>query len=346
MRKARFFIPILAVTALLAACGGGASSAKLQANDVAVVGSAHITNTDFTGMVAQAKQNYASSGQAFPKVGTSAYESLKSQAISLLVQQSEREQAATKLGIKITEKQIDTQLKQLKQQYFKGNETKYRAQLKKQHLTDAEVRDDVRSQLLSQALYNAITKNVKVSDSDIKSYYESNLATYSTPESRGVEYILIKKKAIAQSVYQQLKAKDTDANWCALAKKYSGDASTKNSCGKANFMKGQTVKVFDTLLFKAPTGVVQAPIYDATSYKAYFVIRATTPVKAAKTTPLKQVSSAIKTTLLNQKKTDATNKWSSDLTKSYCSGSKIKYQIGYTPSPDPCTATQTNATTT
>lgn len=347
MRNARFFIPILAVTALLAACGGGGSSAKLQTNDIAVVGSEHITNADFNAMIAQAKENYKASGQAFPKVGTTAYESLKSQAISLLVQTSEREQKAKEMGITITEKQIDTKLKALKQQYFKGDEKKYEAQLKKQHLTNALVRKDIRSQLLAQALYNAITKGLTVSDSDIKNYYETNLASYSQPQSRGAQYILIKSKATAQSVYQQLKANNTEKNWCALAKKYSGDSSTKNSCGKATFSKGQTVKAFDQTLFSAQINVVQAPIYDSTHYKSYFVIRATTAVKPAKTTPLKDAKASIKSTLLSQKKTDATNKWSSDLTKSFCSGSKIKYQIGYTPSPDPCTATaSTNATTT
>ena len=38
--------------------------------------------------------------------------------------------------------------------------------------------------------------------------------------------------------------------------------------------------------------------------------------------------------------------WVSGLTKSFCSGSKIKYQVGYKPSSDPCAATTTNATTT
>ena len=37
--------------------------------------------------------------------------------------------------------------------------------------------------------------------------------------------------------------------------------------------------------------------------------------------------------------------WVASLTKSFCSGSKIKYQVGFVPSPDPCTST-TNATTT
>jgi hypothetical protein len=40
------------------------------------------------------------------------------------------------------------------------------------------------------------------------------------------------------------------------------------------------------------------------------------------------------------------NTWVSGLSKQFCSGSKIKYQVGYTPNPDPCTSTITNATTT
>lgn len=349
MRKFRYLAPILAVTALLAACGGGSSAAKLTNNDVAVVGSSHITNADFQGMIAQAKENYASSGQAFPKVGTTAYEALKSQAISLLVQQFERQQKATSMGVTVSDKQVETQLNKLKQQYFKGNEKKYLAQLKKEHLTDAQVRTDIREQLLEQALYAKITKGITISPSEIKANYESNLSTYSQPESRGAQYLLIKSKSLAQSLYSQLKSAD-EKTWCALVKKYSGDPSTKNSCGKATFTKGQTVKAFDTALFsQQPIGVLHAPVYDASQYKAYFLIRPTTAVKPAKTTPLKSVSATIKTTLLKQKQTDAVNTWTNELQKDFCSGSKIQYQIGYTPSPDPCTSvtsTSTNATTT
>lgn len=346
MRKFRYLAPILAVTALLAACGGGSSAAKLANNDVAVVGSSHITNADFQGMIVQAKENYQASGQAFPKVGTTAYESLKSQAMSLLVQQSEREQKAASMGVTVTDKQVETQLTKLKQQYFKGNEKKYLAQLKKQHLTDAQVRKDILQQLLEQALYAKITKGITVSNGEIKSYYESHLSSYSQPESRDVQYILVKSKSVADSIYAQVKNYNAKT-WCALTKKYSGDASTKNSCGKATFTKGGTVKAFDTVLFSETTGVVHAPVYDASQYKSWFLIRPTSAVKAAKTTPLKTASAGIKSTVLKQKQTDAVNKWTTDLQKNFCSGSKIQYQIGYTPSPDPCTSvTTTGATTT
>jgi hypothetical protein len=51
--------------------------------------------------------------------------------------------------------------------------------------------------------------------------------------------------------------------------------------------------------------------------------------------------------LLQTAKNQAMTDWVASTTKSYCSGSKIKYQAGYKPTPDPCTVTTTtNATTT
>ena len=39
--------------------------------------------------------------------------------------------------------------------------------------------------------------------------------------------------------------------------------------------------------------------------------------------------------------------WVTKTTKGFCSGSKVKYQTGYQPNPDPCASTtSTNATTT
>jgi hypothetical protein len=69
-------------------------------------------------------------------------------------------------------------------------------------------------------------------------------------------------------------------------------------------------------------------------------------VKPRSTTPEKQVTASIKQQLLQQKKNQAMTDWVSSLTKSFCGDSKIKYQVGYKPSPDPCASTTTSATTT
>jgi parvulin-like peptidyl-prolyl isomerase len=341
--KKTFLFPIVLVAALLAGCGGG-SSASLKSEDVAVVGKIHVTKTAYDALLAQAKRSFQQQGRAFPKQGTSEYQTVKGQAVTLLVQQAETESKAGSLGINITTSDIDKRLAQIKKQYFQNKDSLYQAQLKKQKLTDASVRNDIRNQLISEAVFNKVTSSVKVSDSDVHAYYTSHPQLYTQPQSRDVRYILVKKKADAESVYAQVKA-GGDKAWCTLAKKYAKDASGQN-CGKATFTKGQTVAAFDTIAFSQPTKVVHAPVYDPTQYKSWFVIEPLTPVKPRQSTPEKQVATSIKQQLLQTKKNQAMTDWVSSTTKSFCSGSQIKYQVGYTPSPDPCTVTTTNATST
>jgi hypothetical protein len=343
MRKSLVLIAV--VSAVLAGCGGGGSGAKLAGGDIATVGGTHVEKRDFDALIEQAKQSFKSQGRSFPKQGTSDYETVKGQAVTLLVQQAEREEQASKMGITVTSKEVDARLAQIKKQYFGGKEAQYKAQLKKQHLTDAQVREDIRSQLISEKVFNQVTKDVTVSDKDVHAYYTSHASQYSQPQSRDVRYILVgKSKATAESVYQQLK-NGTAKTWCTLAKKYAKDSSGQN-CGKATFSKGQTVAVFDKAAFSAPANKVVKPFYDPTQYKAWFVIEPLGPVKAKSTTPEKQVASSIRTQLLQQKKNEAMTKWVDGVTKDFCSGSKVSYQVGYTPSPDPCASTTTASTTT
>jgi peptidyl-prolyl cis-trans isomerase C len=346
MKKVKFLAPMVLCAALVAGCGGGGGSAKLSTKDVAVVGNVHVTQSQFDALLNQAKRSYQQQGRPFPKQGTTEYQTIRSQAVTLLVQQAEREAKAAQMGIKVSDADVQKRLDQIKKQYFGGSEKKYQAQLKKQGLTDAQVRDDIRGQLISEAVFNKVTKGVTVSNDDVHQYYITHPQLYSQPQTRDVRYILVgKDKAVAESVYQQVKT-GGDKAWCKLAKKYAKDASGQN-CGKATFTKGQTVPVFDKVAFSTPTKTVHAPIYDPTQYKAWFVVEPLSNVKPRSTTPEKQVAPSIKQQLLQQKKNQAMTDWVSSTSKSFCSGSKIKYQVGYTPSPDPCAAsTTTNSTTT
>jgi parvulin-like peptidyl-prolyl isomerase len=274
--------------------------------------------------------------------------------VTLLVQQAEREEKATSDGVKVTDKQIDARLVQIKKQYFPCNdpkakdqaqcrEKKYQAQLKTQHLTNEQVRQDIRAQLISEAVFNKVTKGVTVSDSDVHDYYIGHPQLYSRAQTRDVRHILVKTKASADSIYAQLKAGNTQT-WCTLAKKFSQDPSSKDACGKLTVSKGQTVAEFDKVAFTQRTNVVHAPVHNA--QYGWFVIEPLSNIHPRSTTPEKQVSATIKQQLVQQKKNQAMTDWVSSLSKDFCSGSKIKYQVGYKPSPDPCASTTTNATTT
>jgi peptidyl-prolyl cis-trans isomerase C len=340
MQKLKFLLPLVLVL-LLAACGGGGGGDSLAKEDVAVVGHTHIDKAQYDALLESAKQSYKAQGQAFPKVGTSGYETVKAEAVSLLVSQAERDEEAKSMGVTVTAKQIDDRLAEIKKQYFSDNPTKYKAYLKQNKLTDASVRQAVREQLISQAVFDKVTKDVTVSDKDVHAYYQQHISQYTQQPTRDVRYILVKDKKTADSVYSQLKSGNLQT-WCTLAKKYAKDASGQN-CGKATFSKGQTVAVFDKAAFSAPTNVVHAPFYDPTQYKSWFVIEPIGAVKKASVQSEKSVADQIKQQLLQTKKNTAMTTWVGGLKKTFCSG-KIKYQTGYVANPDPCAAT-TAATT-
>jgi len=263
--------------------------------------------------------------------------------VLLLVEQAEREAKADSMGIHVTDADVQKRLDLIKKQEFKNSEKLYEADLKKNKLTQAEVNEDIRQQLISEAIFDKVTKSVTVSDSAVQTYYNQHPQLYSQPESRDVRYILVgKSKTTAESVYQQLR-NGGNQTWCKLAKKYAKDASGQN-CGKATFTKGQTVAAFDKVAFSAPANVVHAPFYDPTQYKAWFVVEPLGAIKKKSTTPEKQVASSIRQQLLQQKKNQVMTDWTTKLTKDYCTGSRVRYAVGYSASPDPCAATTTTST--
>src|SRR5436309_1110829 len=161
MKTAKFLAPILVVAALAAGCGGGGASG-LKSDDVAVVGNVHVTKAQYNALIEQAKRSFKQQGRGFPKQGTTEYETVKGQAMTLLVQQAEREAKAASMGIKVTDADVNKRLAQIVKQYFHGKQSEYQAQLKKQNLSDKQVREDIRSQLISEAVFKKVTSSAAV----------------------------------------------------------------------------------------------------------------------------------------------------------------------------------------
>ena len=318
----------LAAAALAAGCGSQRQS--VGADDVAVVGDQSISKTQFDHLMDQAKKNYEANKQTWPAAGTQQYEALRKQAMQFLVQRAEFEQKASDLGIKVSDTDVDNQLATIKSQYFgkagkcdSTCEQKFQAELKKQNLDLANVRDDVRASVIQNKIYEKVTAGVTVSDKDVADYYKKNKAQYVQPESRDVRYILVKKKVLADQIYQQL---IHGANFAALAKKYSTDPSSKNSGGKLSVSKGRQVPEFDKVAFKLKTHEIGKPV--KTTY-GWHVIQALTPIKPQSVTKLAEVKTAIKQQLLGQKKQEEMRKWVDDTSKAF--QSKTNYQVGYAP---------------
>jgi parvulin-like peptidyl-prolyl isomerase len=340
--RLHYLLLVLPLAVLVAGCGGGGSS-NLNADDVAVVSSEHITKARFDELMSQQKRSLTSQGQKFPKAGSTAYASLRSQVMTVLVQNAEFETEAAKMGVKVTNKDVQSQLDQIKKQYFGGSEKRYEQELKKQGYTDAAVRDQLRSQLLAQRLFEKVTADVKASDAEVHAYFVQHEDQY--PPTRDVQEILVgkNKEKLANSIYSKLKK---GQSFAALAKKYSQDPGSKNIGGKFTAKKGQDVPEFDAAVFasSAKTGALLKPV--KTQEYGWFVIK---PIADIKRTSESQVAETIRAQLEQQDRNQAMTDWVTKITKSYCKGGAVQYQAGYQPSPDPCvslsTATNTTSTT-
>jgi foldase protein PrsA len=328
---------LLALVAALAlsACGGGSSSADVPDGAIAVVRDRTVTKAQFDALMEQQKKAAEAKKQDFPAAGTPQYEALKATVVKGLVEQQEWELEGDAMGIKVSDQEIETQLKQLKQQFFQGDEQKYQTELTKQGLTDKQVRDELRTRILSNKIYAAVTKNVKVTEPDIAAYYKQNSTQYQQPESRDVRHILVKSQAQAEDLYNQIKS---GADFAKLAKKYTQDQASKAHGGKFTAFKERTVAPFDKFVFKAKTGELSQPI--KTEF-GWHIIEVLSAIKPASETPLAQVHDQIKTTLLQQKQNAAMKSWIANLKTKY--GDDISYAPGYAPA---ATGTDTSGVTT
>jgi foldase protein PrsA len=323
----------LFVTLLASACGGGGGTATLKPGDVAVVGGQTVTSGDLDAVMNVARASYKAQKRQFPKPGTQAYETVKSQAVTLLVQRAEYAQKAQDLGIHISDKQIDAGIEQVKKQFYGGSEAKYEQGLKAQGLSPNEARQFEKSNLTSKALADKITGDVHVSDKDIEQYYNQNKATlYAQKESRDIRHILVKTKALADLVYAKLVAAH-EKNFAALAKKYSKDPGSAANGGKLTISRGQTVPPFDKTAFSLATGQLSKPV--KTQF-GWHVIQALSPIRPATTMPLSKVKNQIRQTLEQQKKNSVSRTWIQDTAKEFCKPGKVKYEPGFAPNPDPC----------
>ena len=333
MKPTRIAVAALVALVVLVATACGSSDKEVPSDAVAVVNGVPVTKTDLEGLIARAKATYKTQKRAFPKAGTPDYQSLQTQAVAFLVQRAEYDNRAEELKLTVTDKEIDARIEQVKKQSFGGSQAKLDKQLKEQGYTKESLRADIKAQLLSEKIYDAVTKDAKVTDTEIAKYYQQNKSQYSQAESRDVRHILVKTKAQANKIYDELKA---GGNFAALAKKYSTDPGSKDSGGKLTIIRGQTVAPFDTTAFQLTTNQISKPV--KTQY-GYHVIQPLSDVRPPTTTPLKDAKPQIEAQLLDKAKNDAITKWTNDVKKYF--EKKVTYATGYAPP-----ATATSATTT
>ena len=144
----------------------------------------------------------------------------------------------------------------------------------------------------------------QVSAQDIENYYNSNIQQFQTPEQVRASHILLKTdgkndadvQKQAEDILKQAKAPNAD--FAALAKKYSEDDGSKANGGDLDYFgKGQMVPEFEKAAFSMQPGQVS----DLVKSQFGFHIIKVVDHKQASTKPLDEVRAQIQETLVTQR---------------------------------------------
>jgi foldase protein PrsA len=327
-----FLVP----AAILAGCGGVPGNAVAEVDGTAIEKEdyEHWLNVaakskgpefkvpdppEYTDCIAQAKKTAAKPAEGQPKQTDADYKKqceaqdkeLRNQVVGLLISFEWIEREAEDRGVKISDEEVKKSFEEQKKQSF-PKEADYQKFLKDSAQTNDDVMTRVRLDLLFQKIRDQVIKGKdKVSDQQIKDYYEQNKAQFAQPERRDLSIVLTKKKDQAEEAKAQL---ESGESFKTVAKEYSIDDASKAQGGKLPAVaKGQQEKAFDDAIFEAKKGRILGPV--KTQF-GWYVFRVDKVSKESQQS-LVQAKTTIKQVLASQNQSNAFDSYIKDFRKKW-----------------------------
>lgn len=157
---------------------------------------------------------------------------------------------AKELNIMPTDEELnakaDEKLAEMKKAY--ETEEKFQETLTMIGVTEEELIKDVKLSVVSELVYDEVTKDVKPTEEDYKEYYETNKNSYTEKPNRvRPAHIVVKDEATAKEIIEKL---NNGADFAELAAEYGTDA-TKDKGGDLDWVEYDSTKIDKTFLLAA-----------------------------------------------------------------------------------------------
>jgi foldase protein PrsA len=346
-------IAALAVTGLIAGCGGGIpSDAVVSANGkaitkttfnhwmtVAAASSAASTSAakpappvppNYTACIAHtAAQSKATKGAKTPSQKElksqceAQYKSLQQEVLGFLISSSWVLGEASSLGVKISDEEVKKQFEKIKSQQF-PKPAEFEKFLANSGQTVSDLLLRVKLNLLSSKIQQKIVKEKsKVSQAQIEKYFKSNPKRFGVAEKRDLLVILTKTEAQAKAAKQEV---ESGKSFESVAKKASIDPTSKSNGGKLpGVVKGQETKALDAAIFAAKQGTLSLSGPVKTPF-GYYVFEVTKVTPGSQQT-LKQAEASIKSQLTATQQQTALSTYVKEFKKKWMG--KTECRVGY-----------------
>jgi peptidyl-prolyl cis-trans isomerase C len=304
----------VAILFALAGCpkkeGGDSSSSSSAASAggaVAKVNGEDIGRAEFDRQLERTRSRFQRAGrQIAPALETR----LKENLVRKMVEEELIAQKAKAEGVSVTAEELTAKVAEHKTRF--GSDKAFESFLQRTNQTEADVKDDLEKNLLRDKLFAKLLSATEPTEADAKKYYEENLEKYKQKEQIKASHVLFKvekdtsekdKKArLAEAKKVLAEAKKPNADFGALATKYSEGPTKERAGDLGTFSRGRMVKPFEDAAFAAKPGDVVGPVETQFGYHVIKVFEKTPEAQRS----FDEVKDSILTSLKARQRSKAT----------------------------------------
>jgi peptidyl-prolyl cis-trans isomerase C len=322
----------------------GLGAPSVPSGDIAVISSApdglgKISEDEYKASLA--RQETQAGLKKAPKAGSKKAEELHKATIEELISKVWIFGEGEELGIKVTPKEVETQLAKVKKESFK-TEKAFQEFLKEQNLNEEEVNELIELQIIQTKIQEQVPKEAPaVTEAEIEEYYEAEKATqYTKKASRDVRVVVNENKKEVEAAQKALEADNSEASWKKVTKKYS--PTTEANAGLQKEISEEFLtEPLKKDIFTAEVGDLVGPVKQEKNYLLLEVVKThkqtVQPLAEVKTTISTQLTQEAEQTYFTEWVTnDYQEKWSARTT--CASGFLIENCGNYKSSGHPATA--------
>lgn len=158
----------------------------------------------------------------------------------------------------------------------------------------------LRENLLINYAGNKVLSCVKLSDEDVKKYYEDNIDRFRQGETVNADHILVESEEKALEILAKIES--GELTFADAAKEYSTCPSGQRGGNLGDFGRGQMVPEFDTAVFELEVGTItKAPV--KTQF-GYHLIKLNSKSESS-VMPYEDIAPQLSEMVLNEKRREA-----------------------------------------
>lgn len=189
-----------------------------------------------------------------------------------------------------------------------GGEEAFAAALEQKGLTEKEYKDSITDYL---SIRKVVEPRIKITDEDIKTYFDENKETLSTVDQVEASHILVEDEATAKEVAKKLADGE---DFAALAKEYSMDAANAEKGGELGYFgRGEMAVEFEKVAFSTEIDAISEPVKTEHGYHIIHV----TDKEAAKEAVFEDSKEDIKKLLIEEQMQNGYVDWLDEVKEKY-----------------------------